>query len=629
MNKISGKIIPLRNFSLMKPGSPIYYAENFGIENCGFGNVLVLKNEGQEVINSLPGLFGNMENINGIDVRKEGTLNYFWILSNGDIYLKSVSGSRDGDGLVVSLASHHSPYADIKTMQEGENGKILFSYDTASGGMLGRIHTGEATGGSDTSLVDNGVDFTTLGLVNGDTVYNITEGNRETITNITAHTLTLTGGADFASGDEYAIVDPNWNVMDANSQWDWGFQIIEFATNFYILNGDYLDIVDSAGVHSNQHKKIEEGWIARTGASTGDSIAIGANKSNKGKIFIWDETYDGWKKIINLSDEIQSIATWNNSYVYIAGMSLWITDGYNVRKLSDFPFVEEEDEFEVFPRGMVVIGNKIIINGGAKDSQLSKNGIWIYDIKREEWVLNPYEPGSRGNKVSYDIEGGIIFWESGRNEVWYSFINTGLGWEDPYILSKFDFGDTSRRGNIITNPIRLGKNAHIKKIEVNLLPYSKVTNTIASPTTQVSCRLSDCTRPIWRYRWTNADSIAKDRIKVNGTNFIIATAEIGDEVFIMNGWNGHLRRRIISWTNRGTNIEEWTLDSELDELTKNGTTFSIMPFQTYGMDEKTITEAKMLEFYPNFDGDSVMIELNIIGESHPKISIESILIYYE
>jgi len=79
--------------------------------------------------------------------------------------------------------------------------------------------TGLATGGGGTSLVDaGGIDFTTIGLVAGMAVLNVTDGSTASISTVAATTLTLTaltGGADntFTAGDSYNILSGEYGVV--------------------------------------------------------------------------------------------------------------------------------------------------------------------------------------------------------------------------------------------------------------------------------------------------------------------------------------------------------------------------------------------------------------------------------
>lgn len=88
--------------------------------------------------------------------------------------------------------------------------------------------TGQATGGSATTLDDTAVDFTTLGLVSGLAINNTTDGSSAYIVTIAANQLaisTLSGGTAnvFAAGNSYEILSGEYGVI---TSWDSGDKIM-------------------------------------------------------------------------------------------------------------------------------------------------------------------------------------------------------------------------------------------------------------------------------------------------------------------------------------------------------------------------------------------------------------------
>jgi len=85
--------------------------------------------------------------------------------------------------------------------------------------------SGVATGGDATSLLDatTGLDFTTLGLIAGMAVLNVTDGSQATIVSVAAQDITitaLTGGTAnvFASGDSYNILAGEYGIVTSWSE---------------------------------------------------------------------------------------------------------------------------------------------------------------------------------------------------------------------------------------------------------------------------------------------------------------------------------------------------------------------------------------------------------------------------
>jgi hypothetical protein len=78
--------------------------------------------------------------------------------------------------------------------------------------------TGLATGGNATTLTDTTVDFTTLGLVAGMTVNNVTDGSTAAVSSVATNSVTittLTGGSanTFSAGDSYEILAGEYGVV--------------------------------------------------------------------------------------------------------------------------------------------------------------------------------------------------------------------------------------------------------------------------------------------------------------------------------------------------------------------------------------------------------------------------------
>jgi len=121
-------------------------------------------------------------------------------------------------GNIPMLEVHPPPNAD------GDTYVLATDTGIAIGGDLPATSsnvTGIATGGTNLTLVDAGVDFTTLGLAAGMYVRNVTDASYAYIQTIAANTLTfaaaLTGGTanTFSAGDSYNILAGEYGVLTA------------------------------------------------------------------------------------------------------------------------------------------------------------------------------------------------------------------------------------------------------------------------------------------------------------------------------------------------------------------------------------------------------------------------------
>lgn len=620
----------------MRDNSPIYYAESFITRNYGYGNVLYPAlygspriTENTATVTSYTGTFLNPAGMDSVDI---GGIEYaFMIDESSNVWLVNMT-TNTGQKLINNNTSCDNP--DIKATGSGVNDKVYFT----SAQNVGRIHRGKATGGSSTTLVDTTVDFTTMGLAAGDRVYNITDNKLFTIDagGIAANTLTITAvsGGDFTNLDYYCVVDPNWSSLTDNKT-DYGRQIIEFDEDYYILNGDALAIITSAGAFTAEHKSLESGWIAKSGASNGDTIAIAANKNSLGKIFIWDKNSNGWNRKIQWENAIDSIVSYGNSYIFFSGGIIYFTDGYSTRKLSNLPDVYPQMGITIRPRGMIIYDDRVIINSQNLRSRVME-GIYVYWILRNEWSFTPYDTGTIGSgRDGYSADCSMIYFSSVFNRIYYSFSASGYGLTNTYVLATLFPDDGRVQSCVITNPIKLGKNAMIKKIEVDLVidPYIDATYT---QTITIDCKITDCTRHLWNYAQPVSDSTVLNQITVNGTGDGYNAAKVGDTIFAVEGWNGFLRRVVSSISGEGTATEIWTLDADLPNLMKESTHLITSPFQRYGMTAKSIsvtpTSAPLgiQEFYPDLMADNIMVQIYMLATSTDFIpAIKSITIYYE
>jgi hypothetical protein len=95
---------------------------------------------------------------------------------------------------------------------------------------------------------------------------------------------------------------------------------------------------------------------------------------------------------------------------------------------------------------------------------------------------------------------------------------------------------------------------------------------------------------LWVRAQTNAASTVENKLKINGTIF---RAQVGDEVTVLTGANAGQIRHITAIANQGTSTEEWTLDSNLPNLTEDTAELNVMPFQL--VKKHTVTNVSELK----------------------------------
>jgi len=638
--------IKLENFSLMNENSVIYMAENMIRKKIAGKNVLVPGNYMTKFVDDTTatitsytgkGFYGatGMEFI-GDDK--------FWVDAKGNVWC-----SYGATGQKIKNIAVGGSNCDMKALGTGKNDPILFT----SRDYVGIIHRGQATGGSATSLEDTGVNFTLGefkaennhgGLAAGDFCYNITQNKRFSIDNsgIAAQALTVTAvdGGTFAAGDRYAIVNENWADLDDGQQATYGKQFCEFKGQNLILNGDWIANLDDSKVYTANYQFIEKDWVGKTLASNGNTLAVGANKNGRGKLYFWEIGLSGWKNILQTEEEIQSIIPYKNYFIFVSGNALYTTDGYNISDPIPFPNCDLMSAVTVIPTGMKVIKDKVIINitipstGSESTTPHNRNvsGIYIYDIPSGDFTYSPFEPigGVTSSKTGYTSFGEGVFFNPVNNDIYLSFNNgdyNQYGFTSSYTLASFFLNKGNCSGTIITAPIQLPNNTTIKKIEVNTIGELEQYSADSRPGYTMDVKLSDCSRPLWKYAAVLEDATSKSSFKISAS---YNGAEVGDEVFFRNGWNGYLRRAITD-ISLAAGVYTITLDTALPNLQKAESTVNILPFQRYGMTPITVTSPTSTnEFNPTFTGDNIMLELTITGTNNKQIpAIQNIIIYLQ
>lgn len=123
----------------------------------------------------------------------------------------------DSYGNIPMIEVHPAPDADGTSYSADDDTGITIGGDIP--GATNNI-TGQATGGSDTTLEDSSVDdFEDLGVVAGISVQNVTDGSAGVVLSISTNTITLasalTGGTanSFSAGDSYEILLGEYGVL--------------------------------------------------------------------------------------------------------------------------------------------------------------------------------------------------------------------------------------------------------------------------------------------------------------------------------------------------------------------------------------------------------------------------------
>lgn len=321
-------------------------------------------------------------------------------------------------------------------------------------------------------------------------------------------------------------------------------------------------------------------------------ILIAANTGNRGYLILWDgnslRSIAPW---IYLPDIIFSITTDDSgTFIVTTRDGFFRTNGYSIEPYAKFPVKENwtTGSSSGFVRGNVLPGGTAYSDGKffvayTPEQNIAKTplGVWVYDTKTGLWELIAHPR-------KYSIEGtvGALFLDSSLAlRVSYT---TEDGTPENYVGEIEE--ESPSQSVLITEELGQGNNPKYAEAVIASIRFSPNWSTrYSTHTWTVTAKIYDFKRQLYGYGLTNGASATLSTIKNTGNNAVYKSAQVGDEITILNGNNAGEIRHITAIANAGTNTETWTLDSNLPNLTASGVYILITPFKTIGT--KSITES--------------------------------------
>lgn len=621
------KVLTIKKWTGMKDGG-VYFSHGFQPAFDGFKEILrqEWKTEAQYTSESV---------VLGFCQNEEAGLSYIndlvlYLIDNiGNIYkgqsyylLNKIAKKTD----IIPTASY------LSDICKGLGGSILYT----SARYLGRRLTGTDNGGGSaqtTKVIDTTKNFSTEGVRVGATLYNTTVKCKGVITSLSTttnpnDTINCSGGfsggtaTHFDNGDGYAVWADQWKDLGAE-QTLWSRQIFAFENVNLIGNGNYLASIDSAEVtFSASYKQLKEGWYFRAGDANANWIAVAANKNYKGAIMLWNGWSAYWQNILYLDNEIETIKSYNNGWIFNSGSEIYFTDGYNKQFLTKFPDVDSGATLGIKPNGLLILGNKAFFNLNYYFVGRLKSGIWILDLQTREWSLAPFS--YKGLYLNGGTNGGLFF-DPKHNNIYIGYqdaVNTA------YRIDRMrqNYRGTAPDESVIILPIGLGKKRQINKIEIDWTKNSLAEDVFDAQSVEITVSLGDGKRQLWGYGVSNAASTAVNTLKIDNTFDGCNKIEVGDEILMLNNNNRGERAFVTDISGAKTNACILSLDRGLSNNTENSSDFNILPLKK--AKGKTIfTSIEMAEFYPDsFLSSQAVLEI-WVKASNFSIQIEEIRLY--
>ena len=615
--------LTIKNFSGMGKGT--YYLDRMESQKIGGQDILTTGWYTSKNVDENDTSFTNLTIINAFNYMTYGTSSALdtHVLAMGNSGLMfdfSSLQASDNLGEIHDIDSAGSgvnqvvstDYPDITT---STNNNILYT----SAGHLGRGTIYTATGGSTTTIVVAGEDFSaqTPPPVDGDRLYNVTKKEEYTIDTggVGTTTLTLVTGTACEADDVFILFDDNFqkfNVSQAvNQQFtgqpapaSWIRQIKLLEDSYYVLNGNWLSSLNvDESTWSEETKQLPKQYQSTCFDVNKSNVLVGASYQGQGKLLLWDAYSDGWLSNIDIDMPPDSIRAYGSGWIVMAHNKMFYTDGYQISIMTSVPDMDDFRKlFNTHYNGVEIIGKDIIISADPDLQNRAKTGVWIYNIENG-WSYTPFD---NDNGYTYTGSVGAL----GKIYSWgtpnlYASVNDVRGTNNFLIDNVYQGAGTKYSAMFY---VKLPQKMRVNTIELNLSPtyndYSKAASTV-----DVSVSYGDGRDSLWNYANVKTGSSASSIINASGDSH---PATVGQEVLMLEGNTGGEKTWITAITGAATTSETWAVSPSLSATPE---TNSIMSVADLNFSEtKTITSTNISDSLTynisDFYSDNLWIEVN-------------------
>ncbi len=522
-----------------------------------------------------------------------------------------------GQGEIHKVYSS-APYSTGTDLKVTTLGNLIYT----SNNYLGIGYKIFATSGTTTSITATGTNFTTLGLgtTNGiNKVYNFNTEEEYTITSIggtSNDTINFTAGTGTPAEDDvlFAFVDTKWDLnggdavypqfLGQDDRYKWKRQIKAYGENYYILNGNWLAVLDKTNAVFNADEKQLPNNTDSLCMGINDSklLIAGENKDN-GINVLWDADSDGWNSIRKTERGAQSIVPYNEGWIVLMRTSLYYTNGYVLQKLSTLPDGGRyQDTGNIYFNGMEIIGDKILLGANYNDYTRRKDGVYIYTIN-EGWSFAPVD--ATNVYPTKDVEIGVIKMIKNQLFIGYEAENTN------YIGEISESGGANKK--IITAYLELKDKQLISQIKLSVAFRFDHYSDRNSSTSDITVSIDDGSSPHFNYGQTKSTSTTTT---IYNDSAPLSCGLVGQEIEMLEGVNAGERSFITAITNAGTDDEAWTMSPAFSNdftYTDNYQRYNFVKCdtKTIGSDDLNST----IDFnVPRTNTDKLFIEVVMSGD---------------
>lgn len=589
--------------------------------------------------------WANLPIIRSICYKREDSKDIFYGIGNKYISRHyEISPESISYGAIIHAINDDgsSDYCAFPDIINTQTGNMLYTSEQNLGKAYYGTHVN--SGSEETNkIIDNaGRDLSAL---NGKTVINLKDGSTATITSVTTttatnDTLNFTGGFSDAGSilpdDEWVVfVDtfkdlntlsyPHFSNQPAYSEWS--RQLLDFDGVYYVGNGNYIaKLSNDESTWDEDFTKLPSNVQFRAMARNANQILVGGDLSGSGALMLWDgATQNTYTNILPVPNTVYSVQPYGSGWIVFAGSTLYLTDGYSLKKLPNGELPDSEGDYKVNagPYSMLIEDDTVILNTGVGSTKRNKTGVWIYSLINGYWIFSPFE-NSSGKKVYYSSSSGSVLKTTSSSYNSF-FVSYGAG-TDNHLARFLKRGSGVRKGMAILS-YNAKQKTMINAVEL-ILGQAMGQNGFAAPNFKAIVAIADGNRLFWEYGSVKTNSAAYNTITVNGSSTTNNRAEVGDFILILNGNASGEYAFITDISGAGTATEVWTLDRDLTGYPSADDYFNVLPFKNigeYAVNSDTFKNPYLFGKAREVDGDFYVMV--IIDATVGDIDIRNLAIY--
>jgi len=640
-------ILTISNFKPIQDGGS-YFLQGFEPKTVGNTSILSPTNRPALFIDSDDTGFSNLGALDdlintNLECQSNAFMNMYGI-SNGCIFhfnrLPNMSG---GQMFSINIS--------YKTSEPGlavtERETLLFTGSKHLGlAYYFTVDTGTATSVTLKDYNEDAVStlFSTYGIDdntwNGH-IFNLTTGESyDNTTSEPTDTLNFTTATTTPSaGDEvliflsrkFSFIDnfSDIHFIGQRNSSDWNHQIIPFGNDYYILNGNYLAVLqDDETTFAREEKALPHSVQAVCGASNSDKILIGGDYKGSGKLLLWDGESSFWNYSLDIPFAPESIVAYGGDFLLMSAGVLYWTNGYEVNKIAELPDNILQSGYCPY-NGLKILNDKIyIVNNNGESKNRFKVGLYIYDLKTKGFAFCPFVD-TNDSYPTYNGSGGAILFQSDASQLW-----CGTSWG----FTKIDFnkeGSTGLNSYYAQFLISLPKKMKISNIELNLaLPnvYLDTSNDLQS---DIIVSVGDGRKGLYHYMQVGESTTTK-LVSTNELNFE-TKAEVNEQIEVLQSTNCSAGEKVFitKITDPGTSSVDYEIDYTLANAPSNsGTEAMLYKLKKQGSKNIQIQDLDILQdlTFPvsDFYSDKLWLEVlfrKTSGKTAMALNINSIKIF--